>query len=136
MEFSTQYTILTIIISALLGFAVSAMADNRGRDGRIWFFLGFCFGLLALAALFILPNLANQEKEEGVEELLLSESAVEEAESKQWYYLEGEAAHIGPLKFEELHKLFQDKKISSTTYVWSEGMEEWKTVEECRLFTS
>ena len=136
MEFSTQYMLLTIIVGFILGALASVMADNRGRDGRIWFFLGFFFGLLSLIALFLLPNLADSESEETEVEESLPEPQIESAETKEWFYLEEGTAQVGPVTFEELSRLYEDKKISSTTYVWSEGMEEWKTVEECELFTS
>lgn len=136
MEFSNQYMVLTIIVGLILGALASVMADSRGRDGRIWFFWGFFFGLLALIALYILPNLAEEEDDNDAEEPVAIEPVIEASETKEWYYLEEGTAQVGPVEFDVLAKLYEDKKISSTTYVWSEGMEEWKTVKECGLFTN
>jgi len=136
MEFSTQYLILTIIVGLILGAWASVMADNRGRDSTVWFFLGFCFGILAIAVLFILPNLAEKEEEEPSVAVPAPEPLIEDPEMKDWYYLDLNNEQAGPVSFDILLELYENKKISSTTYVWCEGMEEWKTLEECALFTS
>ena len=121
-------------MGVLLGGVAYAMADHKGRDGRIWFLLGFLFGLLALLVLYFLQDLKADEKSE--KEAAPEPFPVEETDDKEWYYLQNEDEPIGPMSFMELEEAFRTKKISSTTYVWSEGMEEWNTVEECGLFTS
>jgi hypothetical protein len=133
MDISPQHLILSIVLGLIIGGWTSYLAKFRGRDPRIWFLLGFCFGLLGLLALLVMPDLSNR-KEEEVE--VVVESVIPDAEDKQWYYLDTEGVQKGPVELSFLENLYVDKKISSTSFVWCEGMEEWKTIEECQLFTS
>lgn len=135
MDMSPQHLFLSIILGLIIGGWTSYLAKFRGRDPRIWFLLGFCFGLLGLVALLVMPDLSkNQEGEEELE--ITVEPIIPDAVEKQWFYLDADEQQKGPVDYEFLKLLFEDKKISSTSFVWSEGMEEWKTIEECQLFTS
>lgn len=133
MDISPQHLFLSIVLGLIIGGWTSYLAKFRGRDPRVWFLLGFCFGLLGLLALLVMPDLSNREEDE-VE--VTVEPIVPDAEDKQWYYLDAEGMQKGPVELSFLENLYEDKKISSTSFVWCEGMEEWKTIEECRLFTS
>lgn len=45
----------------------------------------------------------------------------------EWWYSE-KSKKIGPVRIEELSKLFQSGKITPNTMVWQEGMPEWKAL--------
>ena len=134
MDISPQHLLLSIILGLLIGGWTSYLAGYRGRDTRIWFAVGFFFGLLGLLALFIMPDLSKKQEESSIE--VDVEPVIPYAEMNQWFYLDSDDQQKGPVDYSFLKGLFEDKKISSTSYVWCEGMEEWKTIEECKLFTS
>ncbi len=133
MELTTTQLIVTLIFSTFVGISTGYLANMRGREPIIWGLVGFFFGLFGLIALMLFPNLSKKEQEKAIE--LVVEPVVPEQQLKEWYYLEG-AEQKGPIEYSTLKDLWGEKTISSTTYVWSEGMEEWKTVQECQLFTS
>lgn len=135
MDMSPQHLFLSIILGLIIGGWTAYLAKFRGRDPRIWFLLGFCFGLLGLIALLVMQDLSKSQDEEGEIEINV-EPIIPDALEKQWFYLDADEQQKGPVDYNFLKLLFEDKKISSTSYVWSEGMEEWKTIEDCQLFTS
>lgn len=132
MELTPQQLIFTLIFATLIGGWTGYLAKSRGRDLRVWALAGFFFGLFGLITLLFLPNLS--EKEEDTIDLVI-EPVVVDHNLKEWFYLEGTEQN-GPIDYSGLQNLWADKKISSTTYIWCEGMEEWKTIQDCRLFTS
>lgn len=54
MMFGVEYWI-AVAVFAVLAFLSGAMALKRGRDGAIWFVIGFFTGPLALLALLLFP---------------------------------------------------------------------------------
>lgn len=139
MEISQQYLLFSFIFGLAFGWGCSYLAAQKGRDPKVWFLAGFFFGLLGLIVLMIIPDLRAKESKKTEQEDQLPEVNVSEIfnpGAHEWYFLDSEGTQNGPVTFSCLEKLFEDKKISSISYVWSEGMEEWKTIEECNLFTS
>lgn len=141
MENTPQFfLLLSIVLGIFIGWGCSYLAQQRGRDPWIWFIIGFFLGLLGLVLLMILPNVkVNEEKmtvsDQGQCADMKKLNGIE-PEKEEWYFLDDEGVQSGPVTLSSLRQLFEDKKISSISYVWSEGMEEWKTIEECNLFTS
>lgn len=139
--------LLTITLWIFLGWITSHFAQQRGRDPLIWFFAGMFLGLIGLLLLFLLPAVSEeQEKSENVSfdrEETTTGSSSQTVEIQQepisvkpeytlheWYYLDQERRQQGPLPFDKLKKQWTDEKITPLTYVWSQGMESWKKIEE------
>lgn len=120
--------ISTILVIVLLGCITSYFAKERGRDPVLWFFIGALFGLLGLFALFILPNPSQEEvkSDEGI----LATELLPDPLDKQWYYLDEANGQHGPMGISELKTCWKAKTINSMTYVWCEGMQNWRTVSE------
>ena len=125
--------ILVVVISWLLFGGVSSyFASQRGRDPFVWFLIGMLLGILGLLLLFLLPPVTSTENEMPLEE----EAPVTQIEEprdhrmKEWFYLDQERNQVGPCSFSQLRKSWDEGKLTIATLVWSEGMEEWRKVEE------
>lgn len=128
--------VVIVIISWLLfGGAASYFAGQRGRDPFAWFFIGMLLGILGLLLLFLLPTVTSPEeaatKEDSVEKPKeLQEGNMSTFRLKEWYYLNDSREQKGPNPYSELKGMWNLKKITDQTYVWCEGMENWKKIAE------
>jgi hypothetical protein len=50
--------------------------------------------------------------------------------SSRLYYAVFEGRQAGPFSETEIARLINDKKIGKETYVWHQGMNEWKPAQE------
>ncbi len=50
--------------------------------------------------------------------------------TKSWFYLDEQHNTLGPQTLDQLKELFNEEKISLKTYVWCEGMQGWKRINE------
>ncbi|QVL58165.1 MAG: DUF4339 domain-containing protein [Simkaniaceae bacterium] len=105
----------------------------------IWFALGAILGLLAVIALYILPQKvavapAGIVPENKVREEEISYTPPEDVATRPpealWYYLDKENNQYGPMSFYALKSAWNSDEIDATAYVWNENMEDWKTLEE------
>lgn len=138
------HLILSLIIVILFGAITAYYAERRGRNPWGWFIMGFLFGILGLLALFILPN-KNSESKQSSEKLNGEDFAPpispnvpksqENYSEKLWYYIDQEQKQEGPFQFEVLKSLWKDNKLSSSVYVWSAGMSDWKQIYELHGLT-
>lgn len=123
--------IIVAISWLLLGGATSYFARQRGRDPLVWFFIGMLLGILGLLLLFLLPSVALEEEKsrEGdtLEELKEEDSGFR---FREWYYLSNAREQVGPNSYSNLRDMWNSKTISEETYVWCDGMEIWKKIEE------
>jgi hypothetical protein len=55
---------------------------------------------------------------------------ISEKELQGWYYLNKEGKQQGPVELRELKEFFKGEQIRATTYVWHEGMADWKKIAE------
>jgi len=54
----------------------------------------------------------------------------ETLERALWFYLAEQDEQIGPMPFAELRRLWRDGRIGASTYVWREGMNDWRPLRE------
>ena len=47
--------IFVLVVMLVFGFISGAMALKRGRDGAVWFFVGYFTGPIAILALALFP---------------------------------------------------------------------------------
>ncbi len=120
----------------LLSFAfLSAyIAKQRGRDPVAWFILGVLLGIFSPILLYILKPLPSVETKEENEDIKLQypqqDSPFIGYVEKEWYYLDKSQQQQGPVAFKVLKALWQEEKITPMTYIWTEGMEQWKRIRE------
>lgn len=130
MTFEPNQIIYTFIFGIVCGVGTSYLAKKKGRDSFMWFFAGFFFGIFGVLAVALLP--AKENKEQQVIEVKTPSIH----EGKEWYYLTEDQKQIGPVRYAVLRDLWEKGNLPSSTFVWTEGMAEWKTIEESGLFTS
>lgn len=129
--------LLTVVLWILMGTATSYFANQRGRDPFAWFLIGMLLGLLGLLLLFLLPPVeAKEEKPEGFELEEMEEAPEkpvvtnENYRFKDWFYLDDKHHQLGPYNFQAFRKVWDQGKVSQDTFVWTEGMENWKKIED------
>lgn len=128
-------TFLFIISWLMFGAATAYFAKQRGRDPTIWFLIGTFFGILGLIFVFILPAIKPEEGSAGGEALLPDEKALSQLPHhdyaiKEWYYYDAQKQRIGPISFNDLKVRWTDAAITLESYVWSDGMSDWKPLKD------
>jgi len=120
--------ILALIGCAATGVICYQYSSKKGYEPRLWMALGFCFGLLGLLTLFLLPV---KKKPSSQAKSTLKLQAIDPAHGNQlWYYLDLNNQHLGPMSADALTRAWKEGKVNRTTYVWNEMMDGWKRLEE------
>lgn len=132
-------TFLTLTLWVLIGFATSYTASKRGRDPIAWFGIGILLGLLGFLLLMILPplNVKKEEDESSSTVLVVTPqllSPVQDYQNQQWFCIDKERQQKGPLTYDEIKTLWDEDKIDASTFVWCEGMPEWKKLSDLKEF--
>lgn len=111
------------------GLLASHFAKKRGRRPLIWFFVGLSLGILGIALLFLIPKVEKRPVPayKPLRPLLAKQS---EAWLKMWYYLDPVHAQQGPFEFPDIIKKWKEKGLSGKSFIWGEGMQEWKRLSE------
>lgn len=118
---------ILILVWILIGCLTAYVADQKGRDGRIWFAIGLFLGFLGLLTLFLLPSIKQEVQEVKEEPLPQSTFGFQK---KDWFYLDEERNQTGPVGFNALINAWKENKINESSYIWSEGMDKWSRVNE------
>jgi len=126
--------ILTIFFWLLIGVSTAYFAQQRGRNPYIWFAIGIFFGLLGLLFVFLLPVVnANEESDSNVDKESFAPLLPQKNHEfliNDWFYLDSQNKQQGPISFNALKKMLEEEEIKRSTFVWSEGMPDWKKIEE------
>lgn len=119
-----KYMWLISIISAILAAFLSRhLAKKKGRSERNWFLLGLFFGWLSPLILYFLSPLSSIK---GEEKPIPPPPALEE--KKEWFYIDKAFEQKGPITLNELKALYKTAALSEQSYIWREGMEDWKKI--------
>ncbi len=129
---------LSIILWLLISTATAYFANQRGRDPLVWFMVGMLLGFLGLLLLFLLPPVNEEVKPPEEAEYQILDQPKETSLTtlhhdyliKDWYYYDADKNRQGPIRFEILKNLWKEGTIGQDTFVWSEGMDKWKKIEE------
>ncbi|MCI5052538.1 MAG: DUF4339 domain-containing protein [Simkaniaceae bacterium] len=115
---------LVLIAWCLLGSISSRIAKKRGLHPMTWFFVGFFFGIFGIAAALLWKAPEQESTPETPDPLLLS------LRRKHWYYLDHDKNQLGPVSFDNLKRAFRDERVTGSSYVWHEELEDWQRIEE------
>lgn len=137
MSFDMQL-FLSIMLWLMIGSATAYFANQRGRDPLVWFMIGMLLGLLGLLLVFLLPVVTDEEVPVEEAEFATLEPKHEQPPNvdqhdyliKDWYYYDTNRERQGPVRFEALKTLWEQGSLNEETFMWSEGMPEWKKIEE------
>jgi hypothetical protein len=133
--------VLSIIFWLLIGAATAYFAQQRGRDPLIWLVIGIFLGLLGLLLLFLLPSVKGDQpkdadaqafRKEPQEPVIQTAPAIQDHSYlvRDWFYLDAEPKQQGPVTFDFLKKIWREGQIGIGTFVWCDGMEKWKKIDE------
>lgn len=118
-----------ILFWLFFGLCASHFAKKRGRRPVIWFSVGLFLGIFGILLLFLLPKVEKKPHSPPAKPLLLKPQQ-SDAWLKMWYYLDPGHSQQGPFEFPDLIKTWKQKGISEASYIWGEGMQEWKRLAE------
>lgn len=129
----TDMNFIILFLSCFgLGWAAYRLAQIRGRDPIVWFFLGMLFGLLGILVLYCLPKPKEKEKVQAdlppIEKPSIVPLVIDAP--KEWFFVDKSKTRHGPVDFSILKSKWTNQTIDPFTYVWSEGMQTWKKIEE------
>lgn len=121
-----------IILWLCLGASTAYFANQRGRDPFVWFMIGMLLGFFGMLLLFLLPPVADAQQkmapfEEKGEEFIIQNR---DYLIKEWYYYDQDRVRQGPLTFDQVKALWKRGVLNEESFVWSEGLESWKKIEE------
>jgi hypothetical protein len=126
--------LISLVIALLMGVLTAYFAKSRGKSTLLWFFIGMFFGLFGFIALFFFPAVKPLPPSKETPSALPPESEAPKRENRfinlSWFYADMQHAQQGPVSFDELQRLWKEQKITENTYIWTQGMKEWKTISE------
>lgn len=142
------------IFSFIFYFAIAGLtayyAHFKGRNSLTWFFIALLIGFIAPLVLMFLPSLKKEEqtliKDQQTplsNEPFPVQSAFDqpvnssfpltnlpEEENKLWYYMDQSHQQMGPVSIIALRELWHTARLELSSYVWSQGMVDWKKVDD------
>lgn len=145
MNFPQNDDFISFIGLLIIGVFTAYYASVKGKNPFLWFFIACLIGVFAPLTLFILtmfnnpteespdqptmdvspppqPNdLSKEQKKDNLEKM---------EEDLLWYYLTDDHQQFGPVSVIALRDLWNTGRLSLGNYVWSQGMKEWKKIED------
>ncbi len=128
---------MVALFAVLWAVACAYIGNMRGRNPFAWFCIGLFLNMFGVLLLYILPNLkAQAATESGVPAPPPAQEVEDEPEviditPREWYYTDSGGAQQGPISLVQLRHYWREGVVKPTTYVWSDGMAEWKKIEAC-----
>lgn len=118
-----------IVFGMFCGYLSSYIAYRRGRSPGIWFLVGITFNLLGVFLSLLMPK---KRKVALVKEPVRLKAVVNRSESwlKLWYYMDSANTRKGPFDFPDFIALRKNNHIQNHSFVWGEGMKEWKKLSD------
>ncbi len=136
---SHSHMLYSFIILLIVGSMTAYYANRKGKNPLLWFVLGMLIGLFAPLILFFLPSNKPEEKFPTMSVSNPDPSLAQLAspleippsieENKLWYYLDKDHQQMGPVSIIALRELWNRGQLELTSYVWSEGMDNWERVD-------
>ena len=144
---------VSLICWIVLGSIIGYVAHKRGKNPYLWFVLGMFLGIFGFVLLLIRTRkpatAANEAQATSAAQpssaTLQPEAAPIEAKNalsaplqdplkdpvgSSWHYLDATHKQQGPIGFGFLKLLWDEKNVTRSTYVWTEGMSEWKKIHQ------
>lgn len=119
---------ILIVLWLLQGSIAAYGAKRTGRNPYLWFALGCFFGIFAILAVFFIKKRVQKV---GPTIPVTTETPTRKTlPSRLWYYLDQNTQQKGPIQTFALEHAWEEGQILPSTYVWHEGMENWKTWQE------
>lgn len=140
---------LNILFVVLTGWLCAYIASKKGRSAIVWFLLGTFFTIFAVLILIFLPPIKpTKKRQQGKEDSQFSgttidvkpisredgsEELLQNPEAKEWFYLDETRQQAGPITVEEVRRKYREGTINDSSYLWCEGMKEWKKLSDLNI---
>lgn len=119
---------ILICLWLLQGSIAAYCAKRKGRNPYLWFAIGCFFGILGIFAIFFLKKQAQTSSPSTQNSPTIPNR--KSLPYRSWYYLDEANQQFGPIPTAILENAWEEGRILPSTYVWHEGMENWKTWQE------
>ena len=141
---SNPDVLLSFILLLLIASFTAYYANRKGRHPVLWFIIGILLGLFAPLILLFLSSVKDQASSDGsptmnvsnphpalkeFSQTQLETQSLSPDNEKLWYYLDQEHQQMGPVSIIALKSLWNRGLLELTSYVWSDGMEQWERIE-------
>jgi len=123
-----------ITISLFWGWITARFAQKKGLNPRNWYIAGVLFCALAFIVL-LFRRKKNLKIPDPVYKPELIPIYLPQQENL-WYYLDETGQQFGPISLQALTRAWEDKKVQEESYVWNEGLEDWKKFKEVLQITT
>jgi len=119
-----------LFIQIVFGCITAYLAKERGRSPPIWFLVGFFTGIIGLVVLLLFPSMVVSSKKitEPTPEIPVL-PPLSEPEVSGWFYLDAQYQPSGPHPFSMISTRWQEHELDRSSYLWREGMPDWKKIE-------
>lgn len=138
-----QDVLLSFILLLVIASFTAYYANRKGRNPILWFIIGVLLGIFApLILLFLstvkpvdsdIPTMSVANPDPSLDQLDQTPPQVNlqqsEEENKLWYYLDQNHQQMGPVSVIALRELWNRGQLEITSYVWSDGMDQWQKVD-------
>lgn len=139
--------LLSFILLLIIASFTSYYANRKGRNPVLWFIIGVLLGIFAPLILLFFPPVKKESSNNGIPTMTVSnpdpslenlpqpipptqaQLKRQEEEDKLWYYLDQNHQQMGPVSIIALRELWNRGQLELSSYVWSEGMEQWQKVD-------
>ncbi len=123
-----------ILVWLFFGFLCSYLAKKKGKPTLLWFFIGLFLGILGVLLFVILSFLENRKiltpHASPPPKHPVPATSLSPPLNQIWYYLDKSRQPQGPLALSELNTLWQGQQLNEQSYLWTEGMVEWKKLHD------
>lgn len=124
-----------LLFWVFFGLLCSYLAKRRGKNPFLWFFLGLFLGIFAVALIIVLPLIENKFLKKSPAsppppQAIPSPLPLKETWNENWFYLDAARQTQGPLPFSELVALWHNNQLTAHSFLWKEGMENWKKISD------
>jgi hypothetical protein len=121
-----QINFLHLLGLGAVGLLTAFFAYRRGQNPYLWFFAGFCFGMLGIVAIFFAP----WAKKKPAPVKLPPQPYIHGPVDKFWYFLDETHKQQGPFSYQGMTNEWKKGEVRPSTLVWHEELAEWKKLEE------
>ncbi len=113
-EISASYIALLILFSLMNAY----FAKKRGYSPFFAFFLSLLLSpLITVGVVYF----GSKKKVKPPKKISIEEGF--------WFYLDDQHEEKGPVSGYKVQELIEKKVLSKNSYLWKEGMEQWKTLQ-------
>lgn len=140
---SDHDVLLSFILLLVIASFTAYYANRKGRNPLLWFIIGVLLGIFApLILLFLssvkpvdsdIPTMSVANPDPSLDQVVQtpaqSDFQQNEEENKLWYYLDQNHQQMGPVSIIALRELWNRGQLEITSYVWSDGMEQWQKID-------